>query len=104
MRRHRRSQQGSATPLLLAVVVFVVVGTTGVARVSDAAVRRARVEAAADLVALAAVDGDHDRALTVARVVGADLLGSRARDDGGVEVTLELDGVVAEAAAAPLGR
>jgi len=97
-----RTERGAASPLLAAGVAVAVVCAVGVLRVGDAAARRARADAAADLSALAHVTGDLDAATAVARANGAVVTGHR-RTGAARVVTIDLDGVVATAAARPAG-
>jgi hypothetical protein len=97
--RLRRDERGSAAPLLLALLAVTVVVVAGVARVGGAAVHRARADATADVVALAAATADPAAAEDVARRGGARLIELRTRADGAVEVRVERSGVVARAAA-----
>ena len=80
----------------------VVVCAVGVLRVGEAAAQRARADAVADLSALAHVTGDLEGATAVARANGAVVTGHR-RTGAARVVTIDLDGVVATAAARPAG-
>jgi hypothetical protein len=87
---------------VLAVIVLSTLVTSGVARVGEAAYQRARLDALADMVALAAVPGDPDHPRSVAESVAAELVEVRSRADGAVEVTIRRDGLSATAAAVGL--
>lgn len=89
--------------MLPALVVLACLVVAALGRAGDAAVLRARADAVADLTALAAVSGDGERAEQVARIGGASSVELDGRDGSVVEVTVELRGVQARAAAAPEG-
>lgn len=75
------------------------VAVVGIARVGDATARRARADAAADLVALAGAVGGPDGAAEVARAMRTAVVAFEGGDDPPVVVTVERDGVVSRAAA-----
>lgn len=92
---------GSASMLVLAVVVLAAALAVGVARVGDAALRAARADALADLSALAAVAGGATAASAVATAGGGRLVSRVATASERQVVVVELDGVSGTAAAAP---
>lgn len=88
---------------MAAGIVLAVVVTTSVARVGAAAARRARLDAIADLTALAGVTGGGRAASDVARADGVEVVSFQ--DRGGVVVVVVSDGAVrATAAARPARR
>ena len=93
--------QGSASMLVLAVVVLTVALAAGVSRVGDAALRSARVDALADVSALAAVAGGATAASAVASAGGGRLVDHAAAAGERHVVVVELDGASGTAAAAP---
>ncbi|MHB1139767.1 MAG: hypothetical protein ACYC2O_12485 [Microthrixaceae bacterium] len=99
----RRGGRGAVSLTVVLVLVVVAVAATGVVRVGDAALRRARVEAVADLTALAAVEGGPEAASAVATASGAHVVSVVAEPAGRVTIVVERAGVTARAAAAPLG-
>ena len=94
-----RGERGSATPLLLALVAVVLLGVAGASRVGDAAVRRARADATADVVALAGATAGETSAAEVAHRNRASVAEVRTRRDGAVQVEVQRDGLLARAAA-----
>jgi hypothetical protein len=91
-------------PLVAALVMVVAVAALGIVAVGSAELRRARVDAVADVTALAAV---HDRSTGAAAVAagnGAALLRHEVRGDGSVQVDVRLHGATASAAAAAQGE
>lgn len=84
-------------------LVICVVTLIGLSRVGDAALRRERADALADVTALAAVQAGQDGASRVAAAAGARLGRVEQHADGTTLIELELQGVAARAAAAPLG-
>jgi hypothetical protein len=84
-----------AAGLLLSVALAL-----GIAAVGDAAARRARVDAVADLTALAAVTGGDQGAALVASGNDAELRSLRRVDDLAV-VTVAAGGAIGVAAARP---
>ncbi len=87
--------------LVLAVVVSSAVLAAGVARVGDAAVRAARVDALADVGALAAVAGGSPAASAVVTAGGGRLVRHDDTTGGRQVVTVELEGASGSAAAVP---
>jgi hypothetical protein len=85
-------------PVALAVTAVCLLGT---ARVGEAALGRARADAVADLSALAAVIGGDVGAARVAEANGGRVVAVRGGSDTRT-VTVEVDGVAAVAAAAPV--
>ncbi|UDY34338.1 hypothetical protein [Dermatobacter hominis] len=71
-------------------------------RIGDAAVRRARADAIADMAALAAVTGGDEGAEAVTGAAGASIRAIR-RVGSTVGVRVAADGATAEAAARPAG-
>jgi len=90
-------------PIMASVLVVILVSTLGLARLGDAAVRRARVDSVADVVALAAVHDGRGGAERVASAAGGSVLEHRQAPDGSVQVLVGLGALSAAAAAAPLG-
>lgn len=82
------------------VLVIAVAMAWGVARLGDAAVRRARAAAVADLTALASVTGGDPAAELVAATNGAEIR-SITGSGSTVVVTVTIDGVSDVAAARP---
>lgn len=93
-------QRGSVVLVLPALVVVAALLGLGTVRLGDAAVERARADAVADVVALAAVSGDVTSAREVARRGGGALVEHRRSGDLH-EVVVQVDGVRAAAAAEP---
>ncbi len=100
--RPTRTERGSASLVLLAGLAVAVVLATGVARVGDAAARRARADATADVVALAAVTGGDDAAAAIAAANGAEVRRLRRLGDT-VVVDVTASGATSVAAARPAG-
>ena len=88
----------------VAVVLLSAVGAASLARLSTAASGRARVEAAADLVALAAVSGGPDAGRRVAVANGAAVTRLDVDPVGAVVVEIRSDDGVARASAAAVGE
>jgi hypothetical protein len=88
---------------VVALVAIVGVALVGIARMGDAALRRARADALADVSALAAVQGGRSAAERVATAGDGSLIEYRDEPEGAVELSVELAGARAAAAAAPLG-
>jgi hypothetical protein len=78
--------------------------STGVARLGEATAGRARADAVADLVALAAVDGGEPAGRAVARANGATVVRMAPTASGATSVRIALEGVHARAAAAAIGE
>jgi hypothetical protein len=93
--------RGSASMLVLAVVVLSTVLGAGVTRVGDAALRAARADALADVGALAAVAGGPSAASDVVTAEGGRLLRHAGGPSGRQVVVVELQGASGTAAAAP---
>jgi hypothetical protein len=93
-------QRGSVVLVLPALVLVAALLGLGSARLGDAALARARADAVADVVALAAVSGGGTSAREVARRGGAALVEHR-RSGEVHQVVVRVDGVRAEAAAEP---
>lgn len=77
----RRVDQGSVTPLMMAVVALSLLAVSFTARVGEAHLHKVRVDAAADAVALALATGDEELARIVAsrnqvRIVDLDIRGT----------------------------
>lgn len=87
---------------MAAGIVLAVVVTTSVARVGAASARRARLDAIADLTALAGVTGGRRAASDVARSDGVEVVSFQGR--GGVAVVVVSDGAVRAVAAARPAR
>lgn len=102
--RYRRDERGSVGPLMIAFVVVAALGVTAVAQLGDAAVRRARVEAHADVAALAVVTAGTERASSALARSGAQLADVVSHPDGARTVVVELAGVRSSATAAPRGE
>jgi len=98
-----RGERGQTLGIWVLVIGLVSLMLIGLAHETATAHTHARVQAVADLVALAAV---HDTAAAeaVARRAGARVTDIVARDDGIVTVTVELDGVIGTASARPDDR
>ena len=97
-----RGERGVATVLVVPVALAVTaVCLLGTARVGAAALGRARADGVADLSALAAVIGGPAGAARVAQANGGRVVSVRGGSDTRT-VTVEVDGVVAVAAAAPV--
>lgn len=101
--RRAGGERGSAVLLVPVALALCVAMLLGVARLGDGAVRRARADGVADLVALAgAVDGPR-AAEAVAAANGAELLGT-SRVGEAVRVEVRVEGLAARAAARPTER
>lgn len=85
--------------LVAALVVLVVVLTIGIARLGDAVLRRARAQAVADVVALAAATRGTDAASEVAARNRAVVVAVAGGSGAPVAVTVRLGGATARAAA-----
>ena len=90
--------------MVLVAVVVCAVALLGLTRVGDAAVRRARVDAIADLSALAAVVGGRTAAEDVATASGAAVSGFEQLDDLSIEVEVGFEGITGRAGAAARGE
>lgn len=99
-RARPRTERGATTLLVAAGLALAVALAAGVGRVGAAAERRARTDAVADLVALAAVTGGPDGAAAVARANGARLRSTSVVGDVTV-VRVQVRGTIAGAAARP---
>lgn len=100
--RPGRGQRGSAALLVVVAAACLTVPlAAGTARLGEAAHRRARVDAVADLAALAAVTGGTDAAAGLADDNGGRLVAATTAADGATVVEVELLGVRSRAAAAP---
>ena len=93
-------QRGSVVLVLPALVVVAALLALGTAQLGHAAAARARADAVADVVALAAVSGEVTSAREVARRGGGALVEHR-RSAARHEVVVQVDGVRAAAAAEP---
>jgi hypothetical protein len=101
-RGDRRGQRGAAGLVVLAGATALSAPLClGLGRLGSAAHLRARTDAAADLVALAAVTGGDGAAGRVAAGNGVTLVALEVRPDGGVTVEVAAGGTSARAAAAP---
>jgi hypothetical protein len=100
--RQTGSERAAVSLLVLALLVLSTVVVSGVARVGDGVLQRARLDALADMVALAAVSDDPDDPRSVTESVAAELVEVRVRADGAVEVTIRRHGLTATAAAVGL--
>lgn len=98
----RRPERGSVSLIVAAGVALAAVMAIGVARVGDASWRRARADATADMVALAAVTGGDDGSRAVAAANGAEVRSVRRVGDT-VVVDVVAAGVSSSAAARPAG-
>lgn len=95
------SEEGAAGVLVAALLGVTALLVLGLGRLGGAAVERARADAVADLVALAAVTGDVDGASSVAAADGATVIRLDAETTGRRSVTVQVASVTAVAAAAP---
>jgi hypothetical protein len=95
------AEEGAATVLVAALLAVTALLALGLGRLGAAAVDRARVDAVADLVALAAVTGDADGARRVANAAGASVVSLADGPAGRRTVTVRLRGSTSVAAAAP---
>ncbi|MFI5044126.1 MAG: hypothetical protein ACHQDC_04985 [Acidimicrobiales bacterium] len=96
----RAGQRGSALLVVPVCVAVVAALALGIGRIGDAAHRRARADAVADLVALAAVTGGDEAGTEVAQANRATMVTVSAA--GSVRtVVVDLDGVRSSASAAP---
>jgi len=95
------SEEGSASVLVAALLAVTALLVLGLGRVGGAAVAQARVDAVADLVALAAVTGDAEGAQRVAAADGAVLVTVDGGPSGRWTVALQIAGATSTAAAAP---
>lgn len=95
-----RSERGIATLLLPCVFVVALALVIGTTRVGAASTARARAEAVADMVALAAVNGGSTVAATVAGANGAELV-THDRVGHTESVSVRHGGVLARSAAEP---
>jgi hypothetical protein len=93
------SERAAASLLVVALLALSTVVVSGVARVGDGVLQRARLDALADMVALAAVSDDPDDPRSVAESAAAELVEVRVRADGAVEVTIRRHGLTTTAAA-----
>lgn len=91
-------------PFAAALVVIVAVAVLGLGQLGAAAVRRARVDAVADVSALAAAQYGTDAAAAVASASGASVVRNETRADGSVLVEVRQFGVTSSAAAAARGE
>lgn len=98
--RPNRNERGSVTLVLLGAVVLAACVVVGVARVGAAAGNRARLDAAADLTALATVTGGESAGRRVAVANGAAVESIELHTDT-VVVHVSAGGEVASAAARP---
>jgi len=97
--RARPGERGQATILLIGVLVVVVVIAAALIELGAEGTRRGRLQAVADLTALAAVHASDDGA-GVARRNGAAVVSIDRGGDGSVTVVVESDGRRAVASAA----
>lgn len=95
----RRGQAGSATLLVVGVVALTVVVIAGSTRLGDAVLRQQRVQAVADVTALAGAVGGRSEASRVAQRNRAAVVAAATAADGAFGVTVRRDGVAASAAA-----
>lgn len=102
--RRDRRERGSVAPFVAVLVVLTALGATAVAQLGGVAAGRARVEAHADVAALAAVGDGPDAASAALAYSGARLVDSTTHPDGARTVVVELDGLRARATAAPGGE
>lgn len=102
-----RTESGAAglgAMLLVAVTGVALAFASGATRAGGAASARARADAAADLVALAAVVDPASGAGRVARANGATVVRVDDRLGGGLTVQVRRGGVVGEATARPAAQ
>lgn len=97
------NERGQALGIWVLVIGLVSLMLVGLAHESATAHTQARVQAVADLAALAAVR-DASAAEGVARRAGARVTGIVTGDSGIVTVTVDLDGVTGTASAQPEDR
>ena len=95
------AEEGAASVLVAALLGAAALLVLGLGRLGGAAVERARTDAVADLVALAAVTGDGEGAARVATADGAALVQLDGTMGGRRTVKVQISSVVAVAAAAP---
>jgi len=99
-----RSERGSVLPLILVICSVCVVCGLGLVRVGDAAAKRARADAVADVAALAGVAGGQRGAEEVIASARAGLVSFRQDSAEVVHVTVMVAGVTASATAAAIGE
>ena len=95
------TEEGAASVLVAALLGVTALLVVGLGRVGGAAVARGRVDAVADLVALASVTGGAEGAQRVAAADGAVLFGVAGSPSGRQTVTVQIAGVTSSATAAP---
>ncbi|MFM7069437.1 MAG: hypothetical protein ACKOYM_08265 [Actinomycetes bacterium] len=97
----RRDERGGVTIVLSGVVAVAVMATFGVSRLGTAIVEDARVDAVADLVALAAVDAGDGAAAELSRRSGVPIEAIRHRPTGAITVVVARGRVRSSASARP---
>ena len=98
-----QTERGSALPLMLVICCLTAVCLVGLTHIGEASVSRARVDAVADVVALAGVGYGHLGAQQVAEASQASLVSFDQTGPTAVQVTVQLSGVRSTAAADALG-
>ena len=83
---HSSAERAAAVPVVMVVLVVCATTLVGVARIGDAAIRRARADAIADVSALAAVDRGEAAAGAVAAASAAEVSAFSRSGDGTVRV------------------
>ncbi|MSX00260.1 MAG: hypothetical protein F2809_04890 [Actinobacteria bacterium] len=96
-------ERGAVVPTMLVICCLSAVCVVGLVHIGEAAVQRARADAVADVVALAAVGHGDDGAEKVSRAAGAELLNLRRVGPTAVQVSVMLNGARSSAAADALG-
>ncbi len=89
--------------MLLVIFCVITLGAVGLGRIGEASVKRARADAVADLVVLAAVTHGQGGAEQVSSASNASLLRFEEFGETAVRVTVQVDGLNASAAADALG-
>jgi hypothetical protein len=95
------SEEGAVTVLVAALLAVTALLALGLGRLGAAAVDRARADAVADLVALAAVTADEEGARRVAAASAATVVHLEGQPAGRRTVTVRIGRTTAVAAAAP---